>query len=181
MWNEFANAFMDHFLPTETREALSTEFENLKQGKKSVWEYHMDFARLSKYVILMMPTMEARTCRFVQGLSPLVINKAATTALNSDMNYGKIVVFAQATETCKMKNRMEREGSNRARSADNPGDSFGGRRPVFRVRAGHGIPSSSTAATSSVPLPTRGTLALTGRGAARVVRRVWEDPVVSML
>ncbi|XP_070034824.1 uncharacterized protein [Nicotiana tomentosiformis] len=42
--------------------------------------------------------MENRVRRFVQGLSPLVINEATTAALNSDMNYGKIVAFAQDTE-----------------------------------------------------------------------------------
>ncbi|XP_070057633.1 uncharacterized protein [Nicotiana tomentosiformis] len=106
-WSEFADAFMDHFFPAETRAALTTEFENLKQGSKSVWEYHMEFARLSKYVVLMLPTMEARVRQFVQGLSPLVINEAATTTLNSDMNYGKIAAFPQATESLKLKNKME--------------------------------------------------------------------------
>ncbi|XP_070056992.1 uncharacterized protein [Nicotiana tomentosiformis] len=86
-WSEFADAFMDHFLPAKTREARAAEFENLKQGSRSVWEYHMEFARLSKYAIFMLPTMEARVHQFVQGPSPLVINEAATTALNSDINY----------------------------------------------------------------------------------------------
>ncbi|XP_070034654.1 uncharacterized protein [Nicotiana tomentosiformis] len=97
-WSGFADTFRDHFLLAEIRAAHAAEFENLKQGSKSVWEYHMEFAHLSKYAILMLPTMEARVHQFVQGLSPLVINKAATAALNSNMNYGKIVAFAQATE-----------------------------------------------------------------------------------
>ncbi|XP_070042451.1 uncharacterized protein [Nicotiana tomentosiformis] len=97
-WSEFADAFMDHFLPAETRSSRAAEFENLKQGSKSVWEYHMEFARLSNYAILMLPSMKAKVCRFVYGLSPLVINEAATATLNLDMNYGKMVSFAQATE-----------------------------------------------------------------------------------
>ncbi|XP_070010240.1 uncharacterized protein [Nicotiana sylvestris] len=60
-WSEFADAFINHFLPAETRVALSTEFENLRQGNRSVWEYHMEFALLSKYAIHMFPTMEAKT------------------------------------------------------------------------------------------------------------------------
>ncbi|XP_070054310.1 uncharacterized protein [Nicotiana tomentosiformis] len=99
----------------------------------SVWEYHMRFARLSKYAIYMFPAMEARVRLFAQGLSPLIINEAATVALNSDMNYGYRVTFAQATETRKLKNRMERESSNRARSAGNfSGTSSGGGRTTFR-------------------------------------------------
>ncbi|XP_070019805.1 uncharacterized protein [Nicotiana sylvestris] len=85
-WSEVADAFIDHFLPAETRAARATEFENLRQGSRSVWEYHMEFARLSKYAIHMLPTMEARVRRFIQGLNPLTINEASTAALNSDMN-----------------------------------------------------------------------------------------------
>ncbi|XP_070046649.1 uncharacterized protein [Nicotiana tomentosiformis] len=131
-WSEFADAFIDHFLPAETRAARAVEFENLKQGSRSVWEYHMEFARLSKYVILMLPTMEARVHRFVQGLSPLVINEAAIAALNLDMNYGKMVAFAQATKDRKLKNRRMRECTSKSRSADNFGKSFGGGRSAFR-------------------------------------------------
>jgi len=78
--------------------------------------------------------------RFVQGLSPLVINEAATTALNSNMNYGMIVAFAQ----------IEREGSSKARSVGNFGNSFGGGRSTFR--GGSSGPSQSFAQSSaSIP------------------------------
>ncbi|XP_070036696.1 uncharacterized protein [Nicotiana tomentosiformis] len=105
-WSEFADAFIDHFLPAETKADRAVEFETLKQGSRSVWEYHIEFVRLSKYVVHMMSTVEARVRRFVQGLSPLVINEAATAALNFDMNYGRMVAFAQATEAQKLKLRM---------------------------------------------------------------------------
>lgn len=42
-WNEIVDAFIDHFLPTETRLACATEFENLNQGNMSVWDYQMKF------------------------------------------------------------------------------------------------------------------------------------------
>nr|XP_009797087.1 PREDICTED: uncharacterized protein LOC104243576 [Nicotiana sylvestris] len=129
-WSEFADAFIDHFLPAETKAARAAEFETLKQRSKSVWEYHMEFVRLSKY----------------DGLSPLVINEAAITALNSNMNYGRIVAFAQATETQKLKYMMEREGNSRARSAGNLGDLFGGERSAFR--GGSSGPSQSYAQSS---------------------------------
>ncbi|XP_070032781.1 uncharacterized protein [Nicotiana tomentosiformis] len=96
-WSQFADAFIDHFLPAETKTARAVEFEMLKQGSKNVWEYHMEFVHLPKYDVHMMPTIEARVRRFVQGLSPLVINEATTTALNSDMNYEKMLAFSQAT------------------------------------------------------------------------------------
>ncbi|XP_070050588.1 uncharacterized protein [Nicotiana tomentosiformis] len=131
-WNKFTNAFMDHFLPSETKAARAAEFESLKHGSMNVWEYNMEFARLSKYAIHMLPTVEARVRRFVQGLSPLVINEAAITALNSDMNYGNMVAFAQAIEDGKLKNRRERKGCSKARIVGNLGGSSGGGRSAFK-------------------------------------------------
>ncbi|XP_070040444.1 uncharacterized protein [Nicotiana tomentosiformis] len=142
-WSEFADAFMDHFLLAETKANPVAEFENLKWGSKNVWEYYMEFARLPKYDIHMLPAMEARVRQFVQGLSPWVIYEAARTTLNSDMNYGKMVAFSQATENCKLKNRMEREDSSKAWSSGNFGNSFG------------------------APPPAQGTPAPAGRGAVR--------------
>ncbi|XP_070044563.1 uncharacterized protein [Nicotiana tomentosiformis] len=40
-WSEFADAFIDHFLPAETKAARAAEFENIKQGSMSAWEYNM--------------------------------------------------------------------------------------------------------------------------------------------
>nr|XP_009787156.1 PREDICTED: uncharacterized protein LOC104235158 [Nicotiana sylvestris] len=48
-WDEFVDAFIDHFLPAETMAACATEFEVLKQGSMKVWEHHIEFVRLSKY------------------------------------------------------------------------------------------------------------------------------------
>ncbi|XP_070057142.1 uncharacterized protein [Nicotiana tomentosiformis] len=159
-WSEFADAFIDHFLPAETKTAHAAKFENLKQGSMSVWEYHMRFARLFKYAIYMFPTMEARVRWFVHGLSPLVINEAATAALNSYMNYAKYVAFAQATETRKLNNIMERESSNRARSAGNfSGTSSGGGRTSFMEGSSgtsHSFAQSSASAPPSRPSQQQG-------------------------
>ncbi|XP_070036958.1 uncharacterized protein [Nicotiana tomentosiformis] len=153
-WSEFADAFFDHLLPAETKATRGAEFENLKQGSMSVWGCHMTFVRLSKYAIYMLPTMEDRVRRFVQGLSPLVINEAATAALNSDMNYGNMVAFSQSTKTRKLKNRMERESSNKSPSVGNSsGTTNGGGRTTFRgVLSG----SSQYFAQSSVSTPPSG-------------------------
>ncbi|XP_070046686.1 uncharacterized protein [Nicotiana tomentosiformis] len=117
---------MYHFLTIETRATSATEFENLKQGSMSVWDYHMRFADLSKDASYMMPTMEARVRRYVQGLSHFVINEAATVAVNFVMNNGKMVAFSQTIETRKLKNIMEREGNKKSRSTGNFGGSSNG-------------------------------------------------------
>nr|XP_009791436.1 PREDICTED: uncharacterized protein LOC104238696 [Nicotiana sylvestris] len=130
-WSEFADAFTDHFLSAEIRASRETEFENMKQSSRSVWEYHTEFAYLSKYSIHMLPAMEAKVHRFVQCLNPLTINEACMATLNSGMNYGKMVAFTQATKNCKLKSRMEREGNSMARSTGNMGKSLGGGRSAF--------------------------------------------------
>ncbi|XP_070053999.1 uncharacterized protein [Nicotiana tomentosiformis] len=130
-------AFMDHLLLAETKAARAAEFENLKQGSMNVCEYHMEFARLSKYAFHMLPTMEARVRWFVQGLIPLVINEAAITTLNSDMNNRKMVAFDQATEDRKLKNRREHEGSGKAWSAGNFSGSSGGGGGKSTFKGGH--------------------------------------------
>ncbi|XP_070036595.1 uncharacterized protein [Nicotiana tomentosiformis] len=149
-WSEFVDAFIENFLPAETRAAHAVEFENLKQGSRSVWEYHMEFARLSKYAILLLPMMEARVRRFVQGLSPLVINEASTSALNSDMNYGKMVAFVQAIEDRKLKNKREREGTSKAWSASNFGESFWGGGSAFS-RGSSGPTQSHAQSSANAP------------------------------
>ncbi|XP_070025467.1 uncharacterized protein [Nicotiana sylvestris] len=118
-WSEFVDAFIDHFLLAEPNAVLAAKFENLTQARRNVWEYHMEFSYVSKYAIHMLPTMEARVRRFVQGLNPLTINEASTAAWNYDMNYGKMVAFSQAIENCKLKNKMEREGNRKTRSTSN--------------------------------------------------------------
>ncbi|XP_070057603.1 uncharacterized protein [Nicotiana tomentosiformis] len=108
-WSEFTDAFIDHFLPAETKAARAAVFESLKQRSMNVCEYHMEFGRLPKYAIHMLPTMEAGVRR-------------------------KMVGFPQATENRKLKNRMEHEGSSKARSTGNFGgsSSCSGGRSAFR-------------------------------------------------
>ncbi|XP_070034996.1 uncharacterized protein [Nicotiana tomentosiformis] len=154
-WREFTDAFMDHFLPAETKAACAAELENLKQGSMNVWEYHMEFVRLSKYAIHMLPTMDARVCRFVQGLSPLVINEADIAALNSNINYGKMVAFAQAIEDHKLKNRRDREGSSKVRSADKFCGSSDGGGGKSALKGGSSGPSQSFAQSSMSAPPSR--------------------------
>nr|XP_009759444.1 PREDICTED: uncharacterized protein LOC104211980 [Nicotiana sylvestris] len=156
-WDEFVDAFMDHFLPAETMSARAIEFEALKQGSMSVWEYHMEFVMLSKYAPQLVSTMDARCRRFVQGLSPLVVNDATTAALHSDMNYGKIVGFAQATEARKLKIRAEK-GECGVRGHIQ----WDYRAPSQGTGMGFAQPSSSSGATSSVRPP-----APVGHGAIR--------------
>ncbi|XP_070056993.1 uncharacterized protein [Nicotiana tomentosiformis] len=90
-WSEFADAFIDNFFPAETKAAGAVEFESLRQGSLSVWEYHIR----------------------------------------------KMVAFTQATENRKLKNKIEQEGSSKARFAGH----FGGGGGSSAFRGGSSGPS----------------------------------------
>ncbi|PHT32968.1 Omega-6 fatty acid desaturase, endoplasmic reticulum [Capsicum baccatum] len=47
-WGEFKDAFIDHYLPFETRQARADQFLNLRQGNMSVREYSLRFNSLSR-------------------------------------------------------------------------------------------------------------------------------------
>nr|XP_009794361.1 PREDICTED: uncharacterized protein LOC104241141 [Nicotiana sylvestris] len=121
-WSEFDDAFIDHFLPAEKRAARAAEFENLRLGNRSVWDYHMKFARLTKYAIHMLPTKEAR-----------------------------MVAFAQAIENRKLKNRIKREGNSKARSLGNMGESLSGGRSSFRGGSSGPCQSIAQSSSSAPP------------------------------
>ncbi|XP_070019530.1 uncharacterized protein [Nicotiana sylvestris] len=107
-------------------------------------------ARWDKFVDAFMDhflpaeTMAARATEF-EGLSPLVVNEAATAALHSDMNYGKIVGFTQATEARKLKIQAGRESNRRARSVVHSG------RPVQRRGPSGSSQSYDQSSASALP------------------------------
>ncbi|XP_070019336.1 uncharacterized protein [Nicotiana sylvestris] len=94
-WEEFEEAFMANFIPEEDREAKATEFEQLKQGNKSVQEYYKEFIRLAKHAPHMVKTEKAKIRRFVGGLAYHIkdMTSAAVvgiTAFSSIANYPKL-------------------------------------------------------------------------------------------
>ncbi|XP_070007597.1 uncharacterized protein [Nicotiana sylvestris] len=68
-WKEFADAFLEHFLPIEVLEAKALEFERLRHNDMSVNEYYLKFVSLAKYAPEMVRDMRARVRGFVLGLS----------------------------------------------------------------------------------------------------------------
>ncbi|XP_070045215.1 uncharacterized protein [Nicotiana tomentosiformis] len=173
-WGEFTDAFMDHFLPAETKAARATEFESLKQGNMCVWDYHMEFARLSKYAIHMLPTIEARVHRFVQGLIPLVINEATTTALNSDIrpalrggSSGPSQSFTQSSMNEQPSGPSVTVESVQVQLGQQGTPQAGDFRSSRRIMGRGAAQQASSAATTSKTPPPRGTPSPAGHGAAR--------------
>ena len=97
-WKEFKEAFIDHYLPYETRQARADQFLNLRQGNTSVREYSLRFNSLSRYAPNVIVTMDDRVHRYVDGLDPYLVRDCTIAALNKDMDIARIQAFAQKME-----------------------------------------------------------------------------------
>ncbi|XP_070013788.1 uncharacterized protein [Nicotiana sylvestris] len=127
-WEEIEEAFMANFIPVEDMEAKATEFEQLKQGNKSVQEYYMEFIRLAKYAPHMVKTEKAKIRRFVGGLTYHI--KGTTSAAAVGMTtFSSVVGFAKHLEKDRQQRREEKEHNKKARTTGRfNGTSSGGGR-----------------------------------------------------
>ncbi|XP_075096333.1 uncharacterized protein LOC142174439 [Nicotiana tabacum] len=121
---EFADVFLENFLPIEVLEAKALEFERLRQNDMSVNEYYLKFVSLAKYAPEMVCDMRARVRQFVLGLLDDLFGDANIAAQNNDMTITKMVAFIQGNEDGlkeeeRLQREKEREFSKRAKSAGN--------------------------------------------------------------
>ncbi|XP_070008717.1 uncharacterized protein [Nicotiana sylvestris] len=121
---EFADAFLEHFLPIEVLKAKALEFEKLRQNDMSVNEYYLKFVSLAKYAPKMVRDMRARVRRFMLGFSDDLFTDANIPAQNNDMTITKMVAFFQGNEDRlkeeeRLQKEKDREFSKRAKSAEN--------------------------------------------------------------
>ncbi|XP_070029791.1 uncharacterized protein [Nicotiana sylvestris] len=152
-WKDFADVFLEHFLPIEVLEAKALEFERLRQNDISVNEYYLKFVSLAKYAPKMVREMRARVRRFVLGLSDDLFADANIAAQNNDMTITKIVAFVQGNENRlkeeeRLRREKEREFSKRAKSAGNfnyGGSQAGGNHQFFKKSKSGPAPSSASA------------------------------------
>ncbi|XP_070010562.1 uncharacterized protein [Nicotiana sylvestris] len=152
-WKDFADAFLEHFLPIEVLEAKALEFERLRHNDMSVNEYYLKFVTLAKYAPEMVREMRARVRRFVLGLSDDLFDDANIAAQNNDMTITKMVAFVQGNEDrLKEEERLwrekEREFIKRAKSTGNfnhGGSQAGGNRQFFKKSKLGPTPSSASA------------------------------------
>ncbi|XP_075080269.1 uncharacterized protein LOC107771968 [Nicotiana tabacum] len=97
-------------------EAKATEFEQLKQGNKSVQEYYMEFIRLAKHAPHMVKTEKAKIRRFVGGLVYHVKDTTSAAAVGMTA-FSSIVGFAKHLEKDRQHKR-EKKHNKKARTAD---------------------------------------------------------------
>jgi hypothetical protein len=53
-WADFLEEFKNQFIPRWILEQRESEFQNLRQGSRTVDRYAVDFTRLSKYCPLLV-------------------------------------------------------------------------------------------------------------------------------
>ncbi|XP_070005586.1 uncharacterized protein [Nicotiana sylvestris] len=99
----------------EHREAKATEFEQLKQGNKSVQEYYMEFIRLAKHVPHMVKTEKAKIRRFVGGLAYHIKDTTSAAAVGMEA-FSSVVGFAKHLEKDRQLRGEEKEHNKKART-----------------------------------------------------------------
>ncbi|XP_070015985.1 uncharacterized protein [Nicotiana sylvestris] len=95
----------------EDRESKATEFEQLKQGNKSVQEYYMEFIRLAKHAPHMVKTEKAKIRRFVGGLAYHIKDTISAAAVGMEA-FSSVVGFAKNLEKYRQLRREEKELNN---------------------------------------------------------------------
>ncbi|XP_070014450.1 uncharacterized protein [Nicotiana sylvestris] len=115
-------------LALEDREAKATEFEQFKQGNKSVQEYYMEFIRLAKHAPHMVKTEKAKIDRFVGSLAYHIKDMTSAAAVGMT-TFSSVVGFAKRLEKDRQQRREEKEHNKKARTAGRfNGTSSGGGR-----------------------------------------------------
>ncbi|XP_070009613.1 uncharacterized protein [Nicotiana sylvestris] len=100
----------------EDREAKATEFEQLKQGNKSMQEYYMEFIRLAKHAPHMVKTEKIKIRRFVSGLAYHIKDTTSAAAVGMT-TFSSVVGFAKHLEKDKQQRREEKEHNKKAWTA----------------------------------------------------------------
>jgi hypothetical protein len=68
-WNEFCKAFCAHHLPTGLLRSRLKEFQNLKQGNPTVYDYTRQFNTLAQYGTYHIDTNEKKANLYCVGLT----------------------------------------------------------------------------------------------------------------
>lgn len=89
------------------RQAKVSEFLNLKQESRSVWEYTLKFTQLFRYALSMVADMRTRMDLFVSGLSQMTKKEGRNMMLIRDMDIAWLPMYVQQVEEEKVQDRED--------------------------------------------------------------------------
>ena len=74
-WNFLVKKFNEKYIPGVTKDKITMEFQQLKQGRMSVSQYDIKFTQLSRYDVGLVYEEADRTKRLVRSLRPEIRSK----------------------------------------------------------------------------------------------------------
>ncbi|KAK8716275.1 hypothetical protein V6N13_043591 [Hibiscus sabdariffa] len=130
-WEFFRDRFKSRFIGERFLRRMKQEFQNLRQGSRTMAEYELEFLRLLQYGSSLVPTESDRCQKFREGLRIDILKQVAT---HQDTVFDVLVERAKAAEEVELLLRQtDRAERERPRRPYGPGESSS--RPGKRVRA----------------------------------------------
>lgn len=104
---EFKVAFLDCFIPLESREVKIQEFINLKQESMSIREYVFKFTKLSQYAPFIIFYPRARMSKFVSSVLDIVSKEYNIAMLIKEMDILRIMTYEEQIKDKKLMERLD--------------------------------------------------------------------------
>ena len=82
-WQSFKEEFNRKYFPESVQRKMELAFLQLKQERRSVSEYEIEFSRLARYASVYVQDDEAKARRFTQGLSQPIKTRVEVFELKS--------------------------------------------------------------------------------------------------
>ncbi|XP_070012915.1 uncharacterized protein [Nicotiana sylvestris] len=150
-WTQFSDIFQREFVPQSLRDTWRAEFEHLRQGPMTLFEYAIRYTRLARHAPALVATVRERVHRFVEGLIHS-IRSGMARELEMDIPYQQVVSIARRIDGMHAREREERE-AKRSRESGH----FSGTRTSGAGRHGRGYTGfpvhSALPSPSSTPAP----------------------------
>nr|XP_009761697.1 PREDICTED: uncharacterized protein LOC104213843 [Nicotiana sylvestris] len=152
--------FLREFVPETLRDMWHTEFERLRQGTMTVFEYAIRFSELARRAPTLVPTIREWVCRFIEGLN-YDIKICMARELQTDTPFQQVVEIARRIEGVLGEEKVSKE-IKRSRSS-------GGFSGFYSSTVTYYVGGLRSRPAQSAHQITRGTL-LSGTDSVRAVR-----------
>ncbi|XP_070032575.1 uncharacterized protein [Nicotiana tomentosiformis] len=116
-WHEFSVLFLEKFVPQTCRKEMRMQFEYLRQEDMSMTRYEMQFSKLARHEIWLVPTETEWIMRFINGLNQQ-FHFVMTLGNVAGARFDEVVDSARRLEMIRTQESKERE-AKRSRGLGN--------------------------------------------------------------